>query len=212
MKSKLLVRATTSVSLSLALVIGFSGIPKSYAKAQESASDGAATVKTDLSRYKKVMLLPAELDSGEDVEFRGVPVPGAMAVYLTKSVADVLAEKGLLAEKPGPGVAQLRLVVNDLEMTRKGGSATPPPPPFPMVPDLPTDGPGKNCVYTGTASVTAKFTDSKTGETVASFKAKETARTGFLDALPKAIDKVAQAIGDRLEQSFVAKPGKGDTE
>lgn len=211
MKSKLSVRSATVVALSLALVIGFSGTPESYggaadpAEAQQSDSDAPAAkpaAKKDLSRYKKVMLLPAELDSGEDAEFKGVPVPGrlAMAAYLTESVADVLKEKGVLTKRPGPGVARLKLVLNDLEMTGKGGSSAPPPPPFPMAPDLPSEGPGKNGLYTGTARVTAKFTDSETGETVVSFTTKETAKGSFLDALPKAIDKVVQRVDNRLEQ------------
>jgi hypothetical protein len=160
------------------------------------------------------MLVPAELDSEEDGEFKGVPVPGrlAMAVYLTKSVADALKEKGVLAEEPGPGVARLNLVLNNLEMTRKGSSAAPPPPPFSMPPDLTAEGPGKSATFMGTASVTATFTDSETGETIASLMTRETAKGSFLDALPNAIDKVVQTVGNRLEQDAGSKRGKVESE
>ena len=56
------------------------------------------------------------------------PVRLAMAAYLSESVAEVLKEKWLLAKRPGPGVARLRLHLNDLEMTGKSASAAPPPP------------------------------------------------------------------------------------
>jgi uncharacterized protein DUF3313 len=218
--------ATIVVPLSLALAIAFPGTPESCAaaaqpaQAQKIESDAPAakstakqTAKKELSRYQKVMLLPAQLGSGEDAEFEGVPVPGrlAMAVYLTESVADVLKEKRMLAKRPGPDVARLSLVVNDLELTGKGASAAPSLPPFPMAPDLPSEAPGKNGC-TGTASVTAKFTDSETGETVASFTTRKTAKGSLLDALPNAIDKVAQAVGNRLEQEADAQRGKAVAE
>jgi len=222
MKKKWSLRVARVVPLSLALAIGFSGTPTSQAVAAEPANaqhgeSEAPAAKKDLSRYKKVLLLPAELVSEEVAEFKGVPVPGrlAMAAYLTEAVADLLKEKGLLAKRPGPGVAQLRLVVNDLEMTGKGASAAPSLPPFPMAPELPElpgDGPGKSTPRTATASVIARFTDSQSGETVATLMTRETAKGGFLDALPKAIDKVVQKVGNRLEQNAGTHRGNGDAE
>lgn len=219
MKSNLLVRVVTVFPLSLALVFSFSGTTKTHSgtaeasEAQKSGLDvparGKTAAESDLSPYEKVMLLPAELDAKEDSKFEGVTVPGrlAMAAYLTESVAGVLREKGLLAEKPKPGVAQLRLVLNGLVMTRKGASAAPPAPPFPL-PDLPLP----NSPATGTASVTAKVIDSETGETITSFITRETAKGNLMNALPMAIDIVARSIGDRLEQSSRVKSGQESSE
>lgn len=219
MKSNLLVRVVTVFPLSLALVFGFSGTTKPHtgtaeaSEVQKSGLDAPARAKpsaeSDLSPYEKVMLLPAELDAKEDSKFEGVMVPGrlAMAAYLTESVAGVLREKGLLAEKPKPGVAQLRLVLNGLVMTRKGASAAPPAPPFPL-PDLPTP----NSPATGTVSVTAKVTDLETGETITSFTTRETAKGTVMNALPMAIDIAARSIGDRLEQSSRVKSGQESSE
>jgi len=200
MNSKLLVLVTTFVSLLGALAIGFSGVSQAYAGAAGTAETQEGAAKGDLRRYEQVLLLPAELNSEEEAEFEGVPAPArlAMAAHLTRSVADVLTEKGLLAEKPEPGVAVLQLVLNVLEMTPKGDFAAPPAPPFPMPRGLPPTGSAKSS-SAGRASVTAKLTDSRTGETLASFEIQKTAKGNVLDALPKAIDKVAQAIGDRLE-------------
>ncbi|MBU5613890.1 DUF3313 family protein [Geomonas azotofigens] len=211
MKSKTV--GVTALSLWLSLGAAFRCVPNAHANAAQPAETGLAAAKAttnkDLNQYQKVMLLPAEFESGNDAGFKGVPVLGqhAMAAYLTGRMAADLKGKGVLTETSGPGVARLKLVVNHLEVKPKRRSAGPPPPPFPL-PEMPP-GPDDD-VFTAMATVTASFIDSQTGETVTSFATKEKAKGGPVEALPKALDKVVLAIGKRMERSAGSAPGKED--
>jgi hypothetical protein len=163
----------------------------------------------DIRQYKKVMLLPVEIYRGPDAEFEGVSQEEQqeMAGYLYSAVEKVLQEKGLLTNQPGPGVARLKLVLAGLEKTRPVASTATHALPVGLALNLGKGAMGKNGSFMGTATVGGEFTDSTNGTLVATFLAKENPNAMDLptvvstwDASKKALDRVAQQIGDRIEK------------
>ncbi len=161
----------------------------------------------DIRSYKKVILNHVEIYQGPDAKFDISPEQEReMAQYLYADVEKVLQEKGLLTTQPGPGVARLKLVLAGVEKTRPVASLVTHALPIGLALNLGKGAMGKNGSFMGTATVGGEFTDSTTGDTIASFLTKEapnamdvTAMVSALDASKKAIDKMAQQLADRLE-------------
>jgi hypothetical protein len=207
------------VLITAALMAGCSSKPPAYSGVQESSqmqpTEWNPQVMTyrnpnvDIVQYKKVMLLPVEIYTGPDAEFEGVSPEDQqeMAGYLYSAVEKVLQEKGLLTTRPGPGVARLKLVLAGLQKTRPVASTVTHALPIGLALNLGKGAMGKNGSFMGTATVGGEFTDSTNGTLVASFLAKENPNAMDIpkvvstwDASKKAIDKVAEQIGDRLEK------------
>ncbi|MGD0231125.1 MAG: DUF3313 domain-containing protein [Syntrophorhabdales bacterium] len=162
----------------------------------------------DFRSYKKVIIDPVQIYTGPDAKFNvSQEQEQEMANYLYADITRVLQEKGLLTTQPGPGVARLKLVLAGLEKTRPVASVVSHALPIGLALNLGKGAMGKNGSFMGTATVGGEFTDSTTGNLIASFLAKEapnamdvTVMVSEIDASKKAIDKVTQQIGDRLEE------------
>ena len=190
----------------------YSGVPMSSQMEPNAFYPQAMTYRNpsvDIRVYRKVMLLPVDIYTGEDAEFKGVSEEERqeMAGYLHSDMEEVLKGKGLLAPQPGPGVVSLKLILAGLEKTRPVASTLAHALPVGLVLNLGKGAMGKNGSFMGTATVGGEFTDSTNGTLIASFLVKESpnamdisALVSPWDASKKAIDKVAQGIGDRLEK------------
>jgi predicted small secreted protein len=217
MKSKMLI---VFAFLLVALVIaGCSSTPGARESVQESAQMQPAewnpqvmlyrNADVNIGQYRKVMLLPIEIYTGSDAEFRGVSEQEQqeMAGHLRSDVEKVLKEKNLLATQPGPDIARLRLILAGLQKTRPVGSVVAHALPIGLALNLGKGAMGKSGSLMGTATVGGEFTDSTNGTLIATFLVKEapnamdvTAIVSEWDASKKAMDKIAQGLGDRLEK------------
>lgn len=168
----------------------------------------------NMAQYKKVLLLPVEIYTGPDAEFKGASdeEKQEMASHLHTQVEKVLQEKDLLATQPGPGVARLKLVLAGLEKTRPVASTISHALPIGLALNLGKGAMGKNGSFMGTATVGGEFADSQNGALIASFLAKEGPNAMDIPkvvsewgASEKAIDKIAEQIGDRLEKIQVGQ-------
>ncbi len=168
----------------------------------------------DVTQYRKVILAPVEIYTGEDASFKGVSSEEQqeLASYLYSDALKTLEEKGLLANQPGPGVARLRLILAGAEKTRPVASGVTHALPVGLAMNLGKGAMGKGGSFMGTATVGGEFTDSTTGNLVASFLTKEAPNAMDIpkifsqwDASKKAMDKVVQNIAERLQQIQVSQ-------
>ncbi len=170
----------------------------------------------NMATYRRVVLLPVEIYTGPDAEFHGASAEEQqeMAQYLRAQVEKNLREKGLLAREPGPGVANLKLILAGLDKTRPVASTITHALPVGLALNLGKGAMGKNGSFMGNATVGGEFTDSTTGALVASFLAREAPNAMDVTAVPtewgaskKALEKVAEQIGDRLQKIQVGQAG-----
>lgn len=218
MKSKLLTYLVLIVVLVVAAGCSSSqpkyqsGVPMS-SQMQESEFNPQVMVyrnpDVDIRQYKKVLLMPVEIYRGEDAEWKGADEGEKleMAAYLQAEVQKVLQEKNLLATQPGPGVERLRLMIAGLEKTRPVASTVTHALPVGAAMNLGKGAMGKSGSFMGSATVGGEFTDSMSGALIVSFLAKENANAMDLPkvlttwgASKKALDKVAEQIGDRVQK------------
>jgi hypothetical protein len=160
----------------------------------------------DVRSYKRVILEPVQIYAGPDAKFDiSREQEQELAAYLHDDVNKVLQEKNLLVTQPGPGVVRLKLILAGAEKTRPVASMVSHALPIGLALNLGKGAMGKSGSFMGTATVGGEFTDSMTGDVVASFLAKEapnamdlTVLASGADASKKAIDKMAQQLADRL--------------
>ncbi len=212
------------VLFSVALLASCSSKPKSYSgvpMSQEmTPSENVENTiayrnpNVDIAQYRQVILTPVDIYTGEDASFSGVSPQEQqeLASYLYSEAMKTLGEKGLLASQPGPGVARLRLILAGAQKTRPVASGVTHALPVGLAMNLGKGAMGKNGSFMGTATVGGEFTDSQTGNLIASFLTKESPNAmdipkifSYWDASKKAMDKVVQNIADRLQQIQVSQ-------
>jgi hypothetical protein len=169
---------------------------------------------TDIARYHKVLLVPVEIYTGTDAEFKDASPEQQkeMADYLYSETTKALNDKGLLATEAGPDVARLKLYLGGLEKTKPVASGVTHLLPIGLAINIGKGVMGKNGAFMGTATVGGEVTDSVNGTLIASFLVKEApnamdipaAFTGW-EASKKALSNVAHQISDRVEQTKVSQ-------
>ncbi len=213
------------VGMVLMLVAGCSSKPKSYSGVEMSSQMKESPLgpqvmsyrnpDVDLRQYKQVMVTPVEIYTGPDANWKGVTQEEQeqLAAYLYQTTVAKLGEKGLYTDRPGPGVARLKLILAGVDKTRPVASTVTHALPVGLALNLGKGAMGKSGSFMGDATVGGEFTDSQTGNLVATFLAKEAPNAMDIpvifsewDASKKALDKVAQQIATRIED---IQTGKG---
>ena len=162
----------------------------------------------DIRKYKRVILEPVDIYAGPDAKFDiSQEQKQELAAYLYADASKVLQETNLLVTQPGPGVVRLKLILAGAEKTRPVASVVSHALPIGLALNLGKGAMGKSGSFMGTATVGGEFTDSTTGDVVASFLTREapnamdvTVLASGTDASKKAIDKMAQQLADRLQK------------
>jgi hypothetical protein len=163
----------------------------------------------DASQYTRFILDPVQIYQGADAKWSGASEQDRqqMAEFMQAEFYRVLHDRHQLAQKPGPGVARLDLILAGLDDNIPVVATVSRLAPAGLVLNMGKSVAGQPGSFTGSVVIAGTFIDSRTNATLLGFIQKRSpnamnigATLTSRDAQRAAITQAADAFGKRLDE------------
>ncbi|WP_159715173.1 DUF3313 domain-containing protein [Geminicoccus flavidas] len=162
--------------------------------------------EADLTRYRTLLIERAEIYSGPQADFAGLPRAEVekIAQMLPEEAKKAVGAKYRLVNEPGPDVARLKFTLVRIEETVPYVSTLTRVIPIGAVVNLGQEAAGNGGTLTGSLTVVLEAFDSQTGELLVSAQ-RRVAPAAFDLKATMGTEETAQAVAEEIGQQLVRR-------